>query len=49
MNRKEVNTLISLALLMNSYDFYPVIFTISKPLIQLARCLGIGYYYGYVF
>lgn len=49
MNRKEINTLISLALLMNSYDLYPVIFTISKPLIQLAQYLGLGYYYGYVF
>lgn len=33
--------------MQRSYDFFPIIFTISKPLIQLAQYLNIGYYYGY--
>ena len=48
VNTREVtNTIISLALMQRSYDFFPIIFTISKPLIQLAQYLNIGYYYGY--
>ena len=37
----------SLALLQRNYDFLPVLFTISHPLITLAKDLGISYYFGY--
>ena len=36
-----------MSLLMKNYNFLPVLFTISAPLIDLANSLGIPYYYGY--
>lgn len=41
------NTLVSLALLQQNFNFLPVLFTISKPLITVAEGLGIPYYFGY--
>lgn len=43
------NTLVSLALLQQNFNFLPVLFTISKPLITVAEGLGIPYYFGYQF